>query len=127
MGTLKAKIAIDTSDLNTTSINQLYEKDLTVTKGGILVGEIDATTVGTAVVLLLAADHASGTKVYLRNKHASNTLNILFRTGGTPTQSELQLKAGEFAFFPWDYLQDFWCGASAASQTLEYWIFDKAQ
>ena len=39
----------------------------------------------------------------------------------------MTLKPGEFAFFPWDYLQDFWCGASAASQTLEYWIFDKAQ
>ena len=39
----------------------------------------------------------------------------------------MTLKPGEFAFFPWDYLQDFYCGASAASQTLEYWIFDKAQ
>ena len=123
MGTLKAKIAIDTSDLNTTSINQLYEKDLTVTKGGILVGEIDATTVGTAVVLLLAADHASGTKVYLRNKHASNTLNILFRTGGTPTQSELQLKAGEFAFFPWTGGADIRAWASAIDTTIEYGTF----
>ena len=39
----------------------------------------------------------------------------------------MTLKPGEFAFFPWDYLQDFYCGANAADQTLEYWIFDKAQ
>ena len=37
----------------------------------------------------------------------------------------MTLKVGEFAFFPWDYMQDFYCGASAASQSLEYWVFDK--
>jgi hypothetical protein len=120
MGTLKAKIAIDTSDLNTTTINQLYEKDLTVTKGGILVGEIDATTVGASVVLLAAADHASGTKVYIRNKHASNTLNINFNS---TTQSELQLKAGEFAFFPWTGSVDIKAWASAVDTTIEYGTF----
>ena len=37
----------------------------------------------------------------------------------------MTLKPGEFAFFPWDYMQDIYCGASAASQKLEYWLFDR--
>ena len=35
------------------------------------------------------------------------------------------LKVGEFAFFPWDYMQDIHCGASTGSQLLEYWLFDR--
>tara|TARA_R100000458_G_C8268157_1_gene243009 strand:- start:1542 stop:2036 length:495 start_codon:yes stop_codon:yes gene_type:complete len=37
----------------------------------------------------------------------------------------MTLLPGEFAFFPIDYMQDIYCGASAASQTLEYWLFDR--
>ena len=37
----------------------------------------------------------------------------------------MTLKPGEFAFFPWDYMQDIYVGASAASQSLEYWLFDR--
>jgi len=35
------------------------------------------------------------------------------------------LKAGEFAFFPYDYTGDLIAVASAASQSLEYWTFDR--
>ena len=38
----------------------------------------------------------------------------------------MTLKPGEFAFFPFDYTQDISIKASAASQTLEYWLFDRA-
>ena len=37
----------------------------------------------------------------------------------------MTLKAGEFAWFPWDYMQDIYIGASAASQSLEYFLFDR--
>ena len=37
----------------------------------------------------------------------------------------MTLKPGEFAFLPWDYMQDIYVGASAASQSLEYWLFDR--
>lgn len=93
-----------------------------------------------------------GSYVYMKNTTATGT-NLIYigfgvgplqggavpadmGTGGTSTALDnaddgsmrfMTLKPGEFAFFPWDYLQDFYCGASAASQTLEYWIFDKAQ
>ena len=35
------------------------------------------------------------------------------------------LKVGEFIWMNWDYMQDFYVGASAASQSLEYWTFDR--
>tara|TARA_Y100001973_G_scaffold105602_1_gene179433 strand:- start:1617 stop:2123 length:507 start_codon:yes stop_codon:yes gene_type:complete len=35
------------------------------------------------------------------------------------------LKAGEFAFFPYDYTGDLIAVASAAGQSLEYWTFDR--
>ena len=38
----------------------------------------------------------------------------------------MSLKPGEFAWFPFDYTQDISVKANAASQTLEYWIFDRA-
>jgi len=37
----------------------------------------------------------------------------------------MTLFPGEFAWIPWDYLQDIYVGASAASQSLEYWLFDR--
>lgn len=35
------------------------------------------------------------------------------------------LKAGEFAFFPFDYCGDIYAQATAAAQTLEFWRFDR--
>ena len=56
-------------------------------------------------------------------------------TGGGQTYTELStnnadqrlftLKAGEFAWFPFDYTGDLYCDASAASQSLEFWRFDR--
>jgi len=38
----------------------------------------------------------------------------------------MTLKVGEFAFIPWDYMQDIYCGASSGSQSLEYMLFNRA-
>lgn len=123
MATLKAKIQLESGDLNSGTLDAVYTKDLTVTKGGILLTEVDATAVADAVALLLAADHASGTKVYVRNRHNTNDLNLLFKTGGTPAQTEIQLKAGEFCFFPWTGAVDIRAWASAADTIVEYGTF----
>ena len=37
----------------------------------------------------------------------------------------MTLLPGEFAWMPWDYLQDIYIGANAASQSLEYFLFDR--
>jgi len=35
------------------------------------------------------------------------------------------LKRDEFVWLPWDFMQDIYVGASAASQSLEYMVFDR--
>jgi hypothetical protein len=35
------------------------------------------------------------------------------------------LKAGEFAFFPFDFTGDLYCAATAANQSMEFWRFDR--
>tara|TARA_Y100001938_G_C7930814_1_gene349237 strand:- start:210 stop:701 length:492 start_codon:yes stop_codon:yes gene_type:complete len=37
----------------------------------------------------------------------------------------MTLERGEFAWFPWDYTTRITGDASAANQTLEYWVFDR--
>ena len=37
----------------------------------------------------------------------------------------MTLKVGEFAWMPWDYMQDIHVGASTSGQKLEYWLFDR--
>ena len=43
----------------------------------------------------------------------------------TDSARTFSLKAGEFAFFPFDYTGDIVAQATAASQTLEYFRFDR--
>jgi len=38
----------------------------------------------------------------------------------------MTLKVGEFAWIPWDYMQDIYVGASSGSQSLEYMLFNRA-
>lgn len=84
--------------------------------------------------------------IYFKNTSAASTTNLIYigttlqgatapaNMGAGTTALDnaddaslrlITLKVGEFAFFPWDYMQDIYCGASAASQTLEYWLFDR--
>jgi|TARA_R100001460_G_scaffold10965_5_gene25743 hypothetical protein len=44
----------------------------------------------------------------------------------TASARTFSLKAGEFAFFPFDYCGDIVAQATAASQTLEFFRFDRA-
>jgi hypothetical protein len=37
------------------------------------------------------------------------------------------LRAGEFAFFPYDYTGDLYAQATGAAQSLEFWRFDRVQ
>lgn len=51
--------------------------------------------------------------------------------GNTDTHADanqrlFSLRAGEWAFFPYDFTGDLYCQATAASQKLEFWRFDRA-
>jgi len=84
-----------------------------------------------------------GSFLYLRNTgtaEASNDIYVAFLDeqspdngagpdldgAGTGSARTFTLKAGEFAFMPWDYTGDIFVQAEAASQTIEYWLFDRS-
>ena len=48
-------------------------------------------------------------------------------THADANQRLFSLRAGEWAFFPYDYTGDLYAQATAASQSLEVWIFHRTQ
>ena len=110
-----------------------------VTSEVVTIAYTDATD--TAVLLInstLAGTGAAGADGgYIWMKNTTTTGSNLIMIGVHPTGLEdiddddddhrfMSLKPGEFAWFPFDYTQDISVKANAASQTLEYWIFDRA-
>tara|TARA_Y100001938_G_scaffold100249_1_gene137026 strand:+ start:155 stop:658 length:504 start_codon:yes stop_codon:yes gene_type:complete len=57
---------------------------------------------------------------------AYNATNTNLNYADDASLRTFTLKAGEFAFLPWDYLGDIFCHADTANQELEYWLFDRA-
>ena len=47
-------------------------------------------------------------------------------TANNKNERLFSLKAGEFAFFPFDYTGDLYIDASAADQTYEFWRFERS-
>ena len=72
---------------------------------------------------------ATGTNLVYIGAEANGVLSDL--AGGTAADGTgdpkrlFTLKRGEFAFFPFDYTMDITVDANAASQQVEYWIFDR--
>lgn len=122
MATLKATLGLGSEAVASGELLTSITKDLTVTEGGILVTEVDVTTEGTAVTILAAADHALGTKVYLRNLHDVNTLKFKLTNDAN---YEIILTPGQWAFFPWTAGTglDIEVFADAIDTTLEYGTF----
>lgn len=120
MATLKTSVSLSSTDLTTGTLSSSTVKDITVTKGGILVKEIDGTAHTDAVVLLTASEHDEGTKVYIKNTHASNVVYVKFTAG---TTSELHIPAGGWAFFGWKAAVDMKIWPSADNTFVEYGTF----
>lgn len=94
---------------------------------------IDGSAYGTTLT-----GGTNGGYVYMKNVTASGTdliyvgvhppgLEDFDNTNDDATRAHrfMTLKRGEWAFFPFDYTQDISVKASAASQKLEYWVFDR--
>tara|TARA_R110001592_G_scaffold33581_5_gene116253 strand:- start:7888 stop:8394 length:507 start_codon:yes stop_codon:yes gene_type:complete len=99
---------------------------------------LDGSSLGGAT--LTAGTH--GSFVYLRNTATADTADIYLGildeqspdngTGpdldaaGTGSTRTMTIRAGEFAFFPWDYTGDIFVQASTTGLTLECWVFDRS-
>ena len=94
--TLTAQVKIDISGITSDPIS--VDKTLTATNivaGGIRSRSInDTSSAGETVIS--SGDYNAGTMIYLRNKHATETINIELSAGAT----EIPLAAGQWAFLP---------------------------
>jgi len=99
-------------------------------------GDDSGDTPGThgGFLYLKNATTSGANLIYIGTTLQGATAPASMGTGGTSTALDnaddgslrlMTLKAGEFAWIPWDYMQDIYVGASAAAQSLEYFLFDR--
>ncbi len=129
-GPLSVALSLTASKL--TSVDKVNSEIITV----------PYTDAATAATLIL--DHTAyvgtgvggtdGGYVYLSNITASGVEKIFIGVHAPGLQTLhandedhrfCTLMPGEFAFFPYDYTLDISVDATAANQTLEYWVFDR--
>lgn len=113
----------------------------TVTSKIVTVGDTSGTLLIDGSAYVPGLGGTDGGYVYIKNTTATGT-NLVYigveangvlsdLAGGTSADGTgdpkrlFTLKRGEFAFFPFDYTMDITVDANAASQQVEYWIFDR--
>ena len=84
------------------------------------------------------AGGTAGGYIYMKNISTASTTNFIYvgydtgsaddlhNSGAADAKRGFTLKVGEFAWFPFDYNYDINIDSNAASQLLEYWVFDRA-
>ena len=126
-------IALSLSATADLSVDKVRSEIVTIgdTSGTLLID--GSTTFGGA-----GAGGTAGGYVYIKNTTASGTdlvyvgveahgdTSDLHGSGGADVKRFMTLKRDEFAWFPFDYNQDITIDATASSQEIEYWIFDRA-
>jgi len=134
-----AAIAGNTTNGGNLLVDDVTSKMFTIpTASGASVRVLDGSALGGTT--LTAGTH--GCFLYLRNTATADTSDIYVAfldeqspdngTGpdldaaGTGSTRTFTLKAGEFAFLPWDYTGDVFVQASGASQVIECWVFDRS-
>jgi|TARA_R100000479_G_C6388130_1_gene203884 hypothetical protein len=82
------------------------------------------STAQTATVLLDATDYATGTqatKVYVKNLSSTKSETVTLQINDASNTIELgKLYGGDWAFFPWDGVNDIEIDTSATAMTIEY-------
>jgi len=144
-GPLSVALALSASDA--LAVDNVTSQIITPPNSGAPTKFLDGTMFNTDAT---DAPGDYGGFVWVKNTSAASTSNLIYigmahlQGGAAPanmgggdgttaldasddsTFRIMTLKVGEFAFFPWDYMQDLYCGASTTAQTLEYWVFDRA-
>jgi hypothetical protein len=130
-------VAISAASTNSLTVDKTTSEVMTLAYSGAsdaAVLLVDGSELGGATL----TGGTNGGYVYIKNTTASGTdliyvgvhppgLEDFDNTNDDATRAHrfMTLKRGEFAFFPFDYTQDISVKPSAASQQLEYWVFDR--
>jgi hypothetical protein len=105
MGTLKAKISLTSTDISSDSIDFSVENSLTINNGGVIRNKVTANTSSEAQVLLAATSYSYPTYVYIKNVDTTAT-DYVHISLDPFSDSSVQLKGGEWAWFPWKGARD---------------------
>tara|TARA_R110002020_G_C16125193_1_gene760642 strand:- start:438 stop:899 length:462 start_codon:yes stop_codon:yes gene_type:complete len=129
-GPLSVALSLSGTDLLT--VDKTTSEIITVSNGTPLkIIDGSATNGGAGV------GGTAGGFIYMQNVSSASTTNFIYVGVDTGSADDLEgspgsdakrlftLKVGEFAFFPFDYNYDINIDANAASQVLEYWLFDR--
>ena len=126
MATLKQTLSINANALtSSTSLSNQILLTEAITQGGILTENI-TEVVGAPKDLLLAANYAEGSKVYLKNVGTTHNFYVSFEASGTGGEGAwIYLLPGDWSFFPWMAAVNLrvYC-TNAAGSTLEYGVFE---
>ena len=115
---------ISATGLTSDTISSTVQKVATVTTGGIARTTVVPTAIGSATVLLAAADHTptatASAYVYLKNASAGW---VRLRTTATAANDEVYLAAGDWTLFPWTAAVDIKAYAQNANSLVEHGVF----
>ena len=83
-------------------------------------------TAQTATVLLDASDYPTSTqatKVYIKNLSSTKSETVTIQLNNSAVTTELgKLYGGDWAFLPWDGVNDIEIDTSATAMTIEYFV-----
>ena len=126
MATLTARLTLESTDATSDALSLSVTDSLTIVSPLVNISKITATTTGGDSIIVPNLD--SPRYVYLKHMglnsagSSSGTDKVVVETAdGTQI---IELKIGEFAFFPWDCTADIIYDANGDySAALETWIF----
>ena len=97
MATLTAQLTANVSGITSDAISIDTSMNLAALSGGVTSRSINAANDSAAEKIIEKDEINNGDFIYLRNRHASETITIML---SAPATGEIDLAAGQWAFFP---------------------------
>ena len=124
MGTLKTKVIITNSDLLSDSIGLNVSKDITIA-GNVKIRKVTTSTSAAEIPGL--GDGIGRSMLYMKNTDSAIDIKI-FLDGDDGADADaneelLDMKPGEWAFFPYAGVRALWADADSGTPVLEYACF----
>ena len=124
MATLTSQVKLDVSGITSDPISVDKSFAYTALAGGITSRSINDNS-GAGETILLAAEYATGTVVYLRNREAAGGIVITIQLSAA-AGGEVILQGQEWCVFPWTTLVDILAVSASGAPILEIGVFSAA-
>ena len=124
MATLTSQVKLDVSGITSDPISVDKSFAYTALAGGITSRSINDNAAA-GETILLAAEYATGTVVYLRNREAAGGIVITIQLSAA-AGGEIILQGQEWCVFPWTTLVDVLAFSASGAPILEIGVFSAA-